>query len=158
MRLGETMSKPFRTVVTFESSDFNVSESKDYYINPDCFGDGLARWLLAELKQKGISTDNEPDQEDFGWFFNFKLLNTEYCLIVGHIDVRNDNNAKWFLALERNCGSLASMFGGRKRGLNKVSAEIIHSVLSDSSLINKIRWHYRNNFHRGIHDLGESKP
>ena len=62
-----------KTLATFKSNLFNSTETKDYFINPNCFGDDVAKWLLQELRAKGIKTDKEPGQEDFGWFFDFTL-------------------------------------------------------------------------------------
>ncbi len=55
-----------RTVVTFQSPAFNTSERKDYFINDGCYGDDLARWLIEQLRSRGVQTDAEPGQEDFG--------------------------------------------------------------------------------------------
>jgi hypothetical protein len=42
-----------RTVVTFESTAFNMAEPKEYFINPCCFGDDVAEWLIGELPRQG---------------------------------------------------------------------------------------------------------
>jgi hypothetical protein len=39
-----------RTIATFNSDAFNTTEEKDYFINPSCFGDDAARWLLNSLE------------------------------------------------------------------------------------------------------------
>ena len=62
-----------KTVAVFESRAFNHTEPKEYFINPCCFGDDLARWLMEELAQQGIGVDDEPGQEDFGWYFEFSI-------------------------------------------------------------------------------------
>jgi hypothetical protein len=62
------MDSKVRTVATFESTAFNMADPKDYFINPRCFGDDLAKWLIDELRKQGLETDDEPGQEDFGWF------------------------------------------------------------------------------------------
>lgn len=46
------MDAKVRTVVTFESTAFNMAEPKDYFINPCCFGDDLAKWLIDELANR----------------------------------------------------------------------------------------------------------
>jgi hypothetical protein len=42
-----------KTVATFQSSAFNTTVTKDYFINPECFGDDLARWLITRLRATG---------------------------------------------------------------------------------------------------------
>jgi hypothetical protein len=66
------MESEIRTVVTFESTAFNMTEPKDHFINPRCFVDDVAAWLIRELRKQGIGTDEKPGQEDFGWYLNSK--------------------------------------------------------------------------------------
>ncbi|HET6326867.1 MAG TPA: hypothetical protein VFG04_19470 [Planctomycetaceae bacterium] len=73
-----------RAIVTFQSSTFNTSEPRDYFINDCCYGDDLARWFIAELRGRGIRTDSEPGQEDFGWYLGFRVADTDYHLVLGH--------------------------------------------------------------------------
>jgi hypothetical protein len=40
------MDTTIKTVVTFKSSAFNMSEPKKYFVNSSCFGDDLAGWLI----------------------------------------------------------------------------------------------------------------
>jgi len=32
---------------------FNLSTAKEYFINPDCFGEDLAAWLRDKLTERG---------------------------------------------------------------------------------------------------------
>jgi hypothetical protein len=57
------MNTTMRTFVTFESDAFNVTEHRDYFINPCCYGDDLAKWLIARLCAHGIRADAEPGQD-----------------------------------------------------------------------------------------------
>jgi hypothetical protein len=58
-----------RTLATFESSAFNTSEPREYFVNPGSYGDDLAKWLIAALRKAGLPTDEEPSQEDFANHF-----------------------------------------------------------------------------------------
>jgi hypothetical protein len=71
-------------VVTFKSSAFNSSEPKEYFINPSCFGDDVAKWLAAELRSKGHEAEEGPGQEDFGWYFRFTVSGIEHCFVIGY--------------------------------------------------------------------------
>jgi hypothetical protein len=62
-----------RTCVTFNSAVFNTTQTKDYFINPGCFGDDVCKWLTEEFRANGVETDKGPDQEDFGWYFNSNM-------------------------------------------------------------------------------------
>ena len=78
------MDSEIKTVVTFESTAFNMAEPKDYFTNPCCFGDDVAVWLIGELRKQGLTTDEKPGQEDFGWYLNFKVTETSHTLVIGH--------------------------------------------------------------------------
>src|SRR5215472_16404147 len=105
------MGTTVKTVVTFKSSAFNVSEHKEYFINPGCFGDDLAKWLGERLRSNGHQAANEPGQEDFGWYLIFKVDNISHCLVVGY---RPDDGV-WICWLERHRGPLGSLFGFRRK-------------------------------------------
>jgi hypothetical protein len=46
------MDSEIKTAVTFESTAFNMAEPRDYFINPCCFGDDVAIWLIGELRKQ----------------------------------------------------------------------------------------------------------
>ena len=73
-----------RTVVTFRSSAFNTSEHKPYFINPGCFGDDLAQWLMGEMRRRRVETDDKPGQEDFGWYFDFQIAGISSTFVLGY--------------------------------------------------------------------------
>jgi hypothetical protein len=62
-----------KTEVEFRSRAFNRTAPKQYFINECCFGDDVCRWLIEQLRSRGISVmENDPGQEDFGWSFSFE--------------------------------------------------------------------------------------
>lgn len=40
--------------ILFDTNRFNLSEVKEHFINPGCFGEDLAVWLRAKLIERGI--------------------------------------------------------------------------------------------------------
>jgi hypothetical protein len=136
-----------RTLVTFKSSAFNTTDSKDYFINPLCFGDDVAKWLISELQAKGIETDKEPRQEDFGWHFDFTLPKGRHCLVIGFQPEDNNGQGNWICWLERSHGLIGLIFKGREHGISPKSVETIHQILSSSQdKIKNVRWHIPNDF------------
>ena len=123
------------TVAVFESRSFNHTEPRDHFINPCCFGDDLARWLMEELRQHGIGVDDEPGQEDFGWYFELTVDGQKYCLVIG-----GDGEGEWFLVVERACGFMASLFGGRHRKVGRPALAVVEDVLSRSDRVENLRW------------------
>ena len=143
------MESKIRTVVTFESVSFNMTEPKDYFINPCCFGDDLARWLIAELRKQGLETDDEPGQEDFGWYLNFEADGIAHTFVIGHRPTGESAAGTRFGVIERNRGLFGSLFAGRRRGIHPSAPDAIHRILFTSPLIQDVRWHFKLDFEEG---------
>jgi len=135
-----------RTLVTFRSKKFNTSTSKPTYINPSCFGDDLAAWLVRELSSIGVSADSKIGQEDFGWYLGFQRGSRKYHFVVGY-----NPDGYWMGWLERRRGLIASLFGARRRGIEPDAASAIHRVLASAEDVLEVRWHFR----KGFDDLRE---
>jgi hypothetical protein len=153
-----TMDSVTRTIVTFESTAFNMAEPKDYFINPCCFGDDVAKWLIGELCKQGVQTDEKPGQEDFGWYLNFEITGYPHTFVIGHRPTGEAETGTWIGWIERRRGLIGSAFGGRKRGIQSSAAEAIHRVLASSPLIRDVRWHFQRDFDKGYEERGASSP
>lgn len=139
-----------RTIVTFRSTFFNAKDSKDYFINSENFGDDLAKWLSERLENHAIRTQKDgefPGQEDFGWFFNCQFDQESFCIIVGHH--YDDKDFEWVVWIERKCGLIKSLMGGRKKDIDPRIPAAIHAILTASDVITHIRWHQQSDFHQG---------
>ena len=148
-----------RTVATFKSSSFNTSEVRAFFINPNCFGDDLARWLISRLREAFIATDDEPDQEDFGWYFNFSMQEGEHCCVLGYRPGEAGNkDGEWVVWLERRRGLLGSLVGGRNRGIAQSAIAAIHTALSSGSEIRTLRWHLKHDFDANREDQATKIP
>jgi hypothetical protein len=143
------MDSEIKTVVTFESTAFNMAEPKDYFINPCCFGDDVAMWLIGELRKQGVTTDEKPGQEDFGWYLNFEVNGTAHTLVIGHRPAEETEAGTWIGWIERRRGFLASLVGARDRGIEPAAVDAIEKVLSNSSLIRGVRWQSRQDLDKG---------
>lgn len=142
-----------RTFVTFRSAAFNTTRQEAYFINPDNYGDDLARWMMRELQSRGVEAGDDPGQEDHGWYFTFRSGGVEYDLVVGSRD-----QDEWLGWIERRVGFVASLLGGRTRGIEVEAALEIDAVLSASEKIRDVRWHFEGDFMAGREDLGQEKP
>jgi hypothetical protein len=142
------MDSEIKTVVTFESTAFNMAEPKDYFINPACFGDDVAMWLIDELRKQGLTTDEKPGQEDCGWYLNFDVAGTAHTLVIGHRPAGETEAGTWIGWLERRRGFLGSLVGGRDRGIQPAAVEAIDRLLSNSSLVRDVRWQFRQDLDR----------
>jgi hypothetical protein len=143
------MDSEIKTVVTFESTAFNMTEPKDYFINPCCCGDDVAMWLIGELRKLGLPTDEKPGQEDFGWYLNFEVTGAAHTLVIGHRPAGVAEAGTWIGWPERRRGFLGSLVGGRNRGIQPAALEAIDRILSGSSLIRDVRWQSRQDLDKG---------
>lgn len=148
-----------RTIVTFRSPNFNMKESKGYFINAENYGDDVAKWLSEQLEGHAIQTQKEgefPGQEDFGWFFNCQLDGESFCIVIGHH--YDDEDFEWVVWIERKCGLFKSLLGGRKKDIDARIPKAIHAVLSGSGAISHIRWHRHEDFHQGRLSEASASP
>ena len=152
------MNSTISTTVTFESDAFNTTLAKDYFINPDCYGDDLCRWLIAKLKEAGVECDDEPGQEDFGWYFNYRVTGRAHCFVCGCRPGDGLEPGVWIGWIERCAGFISSIFGGRNKGIAPGAARCIHEALSTAPEISSIRWHYKQDFDCGDESSGRSDP
>ena len=152
------MNSDIRTVVTFESTAFNTADPKAYFINPSCFGDDVASWLISELRKQGVKTDDKPDQEDFGWYLDFEISGIGHTFVLGHRPTSDSEPGTWIGWLERSRGFIGSLSGARKRGIHASAVEAIHEILSSSSQIRDVRWHFQHDFYKGLEERGVSLP
>ena len=127
-----------QTEATFRSSAFNTSEVKPYFINPCCFGDDLARCMIARLRSNGLQTDDEPRQEDFGWYFQFEVPGGRHCCVLGYQE--DDPEGRWLIWLERSRGFLGSILGMRKRGIDSAAVRALQDILGRAPEIRELEW------------------
>jgi hypothetical protein len=83
-----------RNTVRFQSTIFNSTEPRPYFINPCCFGDDVGVWLKAKLAESGYDVDG-PDQEDWGWYLVCRSSRGNYYLNIGH------TGDEWQVIVER---------------------------------------------------------
>ncbi len=147
-----------RTYVTFKSDAFNTTEPREYFINPTCFGDDVAEWLMVKLRRRGISTGEAPRQEDFGWYFSFQVDFVDHDFVLGYRPGGESEAGFWIGWLERKVGLISSLLGGRRRGISSAAAEAIHVELTGSREITDVRWHYEDDVRGGREGLGAESP
>ena len=147
-----------RTVGTFQTPAFNMTERRDYFINDGCYGDDVSRWLIEQFRFRGIQVDAEPGQEDFGWYFGFYVGDTDYQFVMSHRPAGGSEPGVWIGWLERKAGLIGSMLGARRRGLKSDGVNTLQSVLSTLPEVSDIRWHRRQDFDAGKEDLGHAQP
>jgi len=107
------------------------------------------QWVIGELRKQGVKTDEQPGQEDFGWYLNFEVAGSGHYFVIGHRPTDESEAGTWIGWLERSRGLIGSVLGGRKRGIQPLAAEAIHKILSSSPLVRDVRWHFERDFDNG---------
>ncbi len=149
---------PPRTLVTFQSGAFNTTERRPYFINDGCYGDDVARWIIGELNARGVPTDPEPAQEDFGWYLTYRPGKVQHQFVLGYRPGGKQHPAVWLGFVERNVGLLGSLFGGRTRGIEPKALQVIHDVLSEAQVVSRVRWHRKADFDAGNEAAASTRP
>jgi hypothetical protein len=88
----------------FSSDQFNLSQPRGYFINDCCYGDDVARWLVERLRSRGC-TVTEPDQEDWGWYFDVRHGQAAYFVGVGGAsddESSGNNQGEWRLMVQKH--------------------------------------------------------
>jgi len=153
------MRAEIRTIVSFKSTAFNSAEPRSDFINACCFGDDLAKWLIRQLRDRGVDAGSELGQEDFGWYFNFQVAGMPHTFLIGYSpSLVEGGEGTWIGWIERYRGLLGSLFGGRTRGIHPAAPQTLHSILSSSPKIEDVRWHFRRDFDKGREKVGASAP
>ena len=115
--------------ILFETNRFNVSQVKEHFINPCCFGEDVAQWLREKLAEKGAVTSSSG-QEDWGWYLFVKQGSERYFVgVTGFHEegALNANDGEWRIMVEKR----RSMWD-RLRGRNRMrNGEFIFSLIEE---------------------------
>ena len=126
------------THVTLRTVKFNVSEPKEYFINPNCFGDDFANWLMVKLTDQNIVVEKDgPDQEDFGWYVNFTVDDDEITCVI----VYSESDEKWFLILEYNVGIIGTILGRRNKHVANNVVNVLDEILKAEPEFYSVEWY-----------------
>ena len=95
-----------------------------------------------EVKRaRGIETSDEPGQEDFGWYFDFKVSGQFHTFVLGFQPNRPEAGDQWIGSVERAAGFLSSIFGGRRKNILPEAIECLNQVLISAPEIRDVQWH-----------------
>ncbi len=131
--------KNIQTCAVFKTSSFNTSVQRKYFINPSCFGDDAARWIMIELGIRGFRTDKVARQEAFGWHFAFDAGGVKHNAVIGYRPGSYGDEGEWICWIERKVGPVGVMLG-RRKNVKPEAAKAIQDVLSSSPAITIVKF------------------
>ncbi|HUD64201.1 MAG TPA: hypothetical protein VMQ17_06480 [Candidatus Sulfotelmatobacter sp.] len=121
--------------ILFQTNRFNLSEVKERFINPCCFGEDLAEWLREQLAKKGVSAD-APYQEDWGWEMLARQGSQGYFLGAtgypseGAVD---KNDGEWRIMVETRRSIWEKLRGKNKISETDPMLSIIEDILREQA-------------------------
>jgi hypothetical protein len=110
------VSAALRSDLLFTTDRFNLSQPRDYFVNECCYGDDAARWLVEQLQARGL-TVTEPDQEDWGWYFDAQFNGASYFIGVGRNsdhDRSRPDFGEWRLMVQKHRTLWEQLTGANK--------------------------------------------
>ena len=139
-----------RTHVTFGTKLFNMEEERDYFINPCCFGDDCAQWLIDRLVSQGVEKlDERPTQEDWGWCFSITIGQRDFMVGVGLCD-DEDPSTTWLVFIKSRLGWLRrKLYGWSDEDEILTVCKAMDRALKSTSEISDVRWHTEEDWMKG---------
>ena len=126
-----------RTNVYFRSALFESRTPQPHFINPNCFGEDLAHWLLHRMQgmRFGFSA---VFQEDYGWGF---WADGQYWVAIILLEESGDP-PEWLISVDYDPGlNLRLRFFGKAHAATiSRLCTAIHAALVSEPRITAIRW------------------
>jgi hypothetical protein len=153
------MSENTRTHVTFATKLFNTEDVKGYFINPRCFGDDCAQWLIDRLVSQSVgSVDKQPTQEDWGWCFRVTTGQRAFMVGVGLCEDEDAPNT-WLVFIKSQLSWLSrNLFSHSDDDELLAICRAVDRALKSASEISDVRWHTEEDWLKGADMSRRSDP
>ena len=132
--------------ILFETNSFNVSEIKEHFINPCCFGEDVADWLRQRLSERGV-TAGIPGQEDWGWYMFAQRDSQRYFLgISGYLKEAavGKNDGEWRIMVEKKRSIWEKVQGKNQITENEPIISILEDILHEQTDVRKVTREFRS--------------
>ncbi|MBI5667625.1 MAG: hypothetical protein HZC41_06420 [Chloroflexi bacterium] len=136
--------------MTFQTHLFENKVVKPHFINPICFGEDVAAWMIARLPQPPFVV-SEPIQEDYGWGFWARVNDEPYWTAIAIVeDTIGQEWAEWMVSVNYEPGfNLVRRFLKRPREENLLMlCRALDAALHAEPSIRDIQW-WRDDFYNG---------
>ncbi|MBN1516043.1 hypothetical protein JXA32_05705 [Candidatus Sumerlaeota bacterium] len=122
--------------LSFETDHFNRTEVRDYFINPCCFGDDVATWLMAQLEKRHVNVA-KIYQEDWGWELDCEFGGSRYFLSIVLVAGDQDGDyGEWRIYVTKQCSLIGRIFGKDKMVREEAIIAVAHTILSEAQFGN----------------------
>jgi hypothetical protein len=126
-----------KTHVEFRSAKFPPYDGEEEKINPGLWGQRLAEYLVAKLKEQGIETEG-MNPEDWGWYVPIKNDGFRLAVCCGH----QDGDADEFLCFIDPCKPTIRKWFKKIDTTVQVGrvAEALEKILAADPDIRDVKW------------------
>jgi hypothetical protein len=127
--------------ILFETDRFNVSEVKEHFINPYCFGEDLAEWLRQRLALTGVNA-GAPYREDWGWEMLTQHDSEQYYLGVGGCLIEgaaSKNDGAWRIMIEKNRSTWEKLRARNTIPETEPILSIVEDILREQADVRNLR-------------------
>lgn len=93
--------------ITIETDIFEHREVKPHFINPCCFGEDFAIWMITELSPLTAAgyIVSKPLQEDYGWVFWVSFGKTPFWVALSYVgNGPQEEPAQWVATVRHDPG------------------------------------------------------
>ena len=150
------LNPSMQTHVTFLSDAFNRTEEKKNFINPCCFGEDLADWLIQRFAGTDLVVVTEPCQEDWGWEVFVTYGGKRFFIGIGQYELGGELG--WVCFVESRLPFYKRWLGVADAVEQQRVCAAFHSVLASASEIRDIHWHTKENFTKGNEADWKTQP
>ena len=126
--------------ILFRSSHFNLCKVGRQFINPCCFGEDLAAWLIPKLALKNIETA-KPYQEDWGWELPASCGKEAYYLCIsGNANNSGEpkNEGEWRIICDKRRSFWQQLTGKGRIVTNDPLVTLIEEILINEPTIRDV--------------------
>lgn len=145
-----------RTVVTFQSHEFNTIAAVPGAMNASCFGDDVCRSIIEQLTKDDVRCFGILIAEDFGWCFKFEVDRIKYHFCCGFRPAVDADEGTWIGWIERTRGILTTF--SNQFDINPEVLVCVDKAIRASGRMSNILWHDKRTFDNGDEDAGSPDP
>lgn len=128
-----------RDHVTFLSDAFNLTEVRENFINPCCFGEDVAVWMIERLRaHPDLEVTPEPCQEDWGWEVFLSCRGRRFFIGIGQYEM--DDGLGWLCFVESRLPFYMRWFGLMDDAEKQVVCDALGVALEGHGGITAIHW------------------
>jgi hypothetical protein len=122
--------------ILFRTDQFNLRQVGGHFINDCCFGEDLAEWLSARLRDEGNRTE-KIYQEDWGWEIRCTQNDRGYYLGVSGAREGDDSDyGEWRIMITKRRSLLEAFLGKERFHSGEPIVQGIYRVLREAAFEN----------------------